>query len=184
MGWGTFAAGQALRWVRSTRSSTDPLDDLITGATWLAGHFHRSYLRKVLQGSALLHPEVWDSVDLDIWEEDIDKVILKNWRIMMALQIVTIPLQAFLFWPLLFFHIPFFWYYPKRRLIRQHQAQINDELRENGWDVDHLLSELQVKLTERAVDEKADEERERERKERIRRRRKYGRGPNQSPDGS
>jgi len=66
MGWGTFAAGLAISYVvnpgRNTANDLSTVEEL-EGYIEVAHHylyqpFKRSWQRKLLRGSALLHPEV------------------------------------------------------------------------------------------------------------------------------
>jgi len=180
MGWGTFAAGLAISYVvnpgRNTANDLSTVEEL-EGYIEVAHHylyqpFKRSWQRKLLRGSALLHPEVWESVDLDVWEEDINDHLRSRWWILMVIQLVN-GVSAFLFPPLIAL-APLWWYYPKARGIKQHQDAVNQELRDNGWDVDRLLGELVFKLQEQNTREAEAEAAAEAEAEADRKRRKYG----------
>jgi len=158
MGWGTFAAGQALRvagkWSSAINNNADSpfFEDIIY---WLNNKFLQSYIRRVLQGTVIMHPSVWNSVDLDYWEESITKRAAKDWRLLVLIQIVVLAIGISTFWPLIFLYVPAFWYYGKWRAIKFYAAEINKEFSGEGFDVPKLFAELPALLEdERQVAQK------------------------------
>jgi hypothetical protein len=158
MGWGTFIAGQTIRSIRrsgsGSGSSSEFFSELLGAhAIW----FYRSYRRKVIRGSSVGHPDVQNTVDLNIWEEDIHSRAMKNWRKLLAIQVVVFLIAEVAWWQFVdsdfwiahFVIYPLFWYYFKPRFIKAHQNSINKELQENGWDTEKLLAELERKLQEK-----------------------------------
>ena len=156
MGWGTFIAGQTIRSIRRRSSGMSNSEFLLELSGAHKIWFYRSYRRKVIRGSSIGHPDVQDTVDLNIWEEDIHSKAMKNWRKLVAIQIVVFLIGEVAWWQFVdtdfwlahFVSYPLIWYYFKPRFIKAHQDSINKELQENGWDTEKLLAELENKLNE------------------------------------
>ena len=176
MGWGTFAAGQALRWTREAGrigENSHYLEDLIY---WLNNKFLQSYIRRVLQGTVIMHPTIWDSVDLDYWEEAITKRAARDWRLLMLIQIVVVAVGVSTFWLLLLLYIPGFWYYGKSQAIKMYSKEINKEFEAEGFDIPKLFAEIPSLLEDerQANQEKLQKELKRQEQEDYRR--KFGKG--------
>jgi len=174
MGWGTFAAGQALRWTREVRrinENSQYLEDLIY---WLNNKFLQSYIRRVLQGTVIMHPSIWDSVDLDYWEEAITKRAARDWRLLMIVQIVVVAVGVSTFWFLLFLYIPGFWYFGKSQAVKMYSKEINKEFQGEGFDIPKLTAEIPSLLEDERQANQVKLQRELKRQEQEEYRRKFG----------
>jgi hypothetical protein len=141
VGWGTFIAGQAIGTVRRAgRKTSEPI--LEPTLYWLNAQFFKSYLKRLLAKTVLIHPKIENKVDWDIWEEEITKKITFNWRLLVLVQIISTTICVIGFFPLVFINTPFFWYVGKNNLIKAHAKSINSEFKANGYEVEKLLAEL------------------------------------------
>jgi hypothetical protein len=177
MGWGTFAAGQALRvtrrWSSAINDSGDSpfFEDLVY---WLNNKFLQSYIRRVFQSTVIMHPSIWDSVDLDYWEEAITKRAARDWRLLVVIQIVVLAVGVSTFWPLLFLYIPGFWYYGKRRAIKMYSTEINKEFAAEGFDIPKLFAEIPSLLEDERQANQVQLQRDLKRLEEENYKRKFG----------
>lgn len=164
MGWGTFVAGQVIGSVRrSTRglggstSSVDVIAYGIAGVFLLRGFYQKSYVRRVLRKTVLIHPEIEAVTDWETWEEDITKRADHDWYAMLIIAAVINGVWlAFAPWGL-FLSIPVSWYYGKAHLIKRYVAEINNNFLQKGYDVYRLESEIPSVL-QRFRDEEAQAE--------------------------
>jgi hypothetical protein len=95
-----------------------------------------------------MHPRIWNSVDLDFWEEAITKRAVRDWRILMVIQIIVVAVGLSTFWPLIFLYIPGFWYYGKNKAIKMYSTEINKEFTAEGFDVPKLFTEIPALLAD------------------------------------
>ena len=152
MGWGTFAAGQALSWTRgASKAAGDNSEFYSEIVYWLNNQFLQSYIRRVLKGTIILHPSVWNSVDLDYWEDEITKRAARDWRILVLIQVVIFAVGFSTFWPLLFVYVPGFWYFGKNRAIKNYVSEINEEFTAEGFDVSKLFAEIPELLEDQKI---------------------------------
>lgn len=177
MGWGTFAAGQALRvagqWSRAINANADsPFFEEIL--YWLNNKFLQSYIRRVLQGTVIMHPSVWNSVDLHYWEESITKRAAKDWRLLVFVQIVVLAVGFSTFWPLVFLYIPGFWYYGKSQAVKRYSAEINKEFSAEGFDIPKLMLETPSLLEKERLAEQERVKKALQRQENKDYKRKFG----------
>jgi hypothetical protein len=141
VGWGTFVAGQVIGTVR--RAGRNPSQPVLEPTLyWLNAQFFKSYLKRLLAKTVLIHPKIENKVDWDIWEEDITKKITFNWRLLVLVQIISTTICVIGFFPLVLINTPFFWYVGKNNLIKAHAKSINSEFKANGYEVEKLLAEL------------------------------------------
>lgn len=175
MGWGTFAAGQALRWARGASRVADSGPGFEEFLYWLNRKFLESYIRRVLRRTVILHPSIWNSVDLDYWEESITTRAARDWRILVGIQAVIVTIGVLTFWPLLFLYIPGFWYFGKSRSINSFAAEINKEFASEGFDVVKLAAEIPALLSDELLAEEQQAEAQRIRQAEADYKKKFGR---------
>lgn len=177
MGWGTFAAGQALRvtrrWSSAINNSGDSpfFEEIIY---WLNNKFLQSYIRRVFQSTVMLHPSIWDSVDLNYWEEAITKRAARDWRLLVLIQIVVLAVGVSTFWQLIFLYVPGFWYYGKWQAIKIYSAEINKEFSAEGFDISKLFAELPALLEDERQAAQKQLQRDLKLQEEEEHRRKFG----------
>lgn len=174
MGWGTFAAGQALRWTRDVARINENSPGLEDAIYWLNNKFLQSYIRRVLRGTVIMHPSIWDSVDLDYWEEAITKRAARDWRLLMLVQIVVVAVGVSTFWILLFLYIPGFWYYGKSQAIKMYSKEINKEFAAEGFDIPKLFAEIPSLLEDERQANQEQLQKELKKQEQEDYRRKFG----------
>ena len=141
MGWGTFVAGQVVSNFRRAGRNPSP-EYVLPILYWLNAQFFKSYLKRLLAKTVLIHPKIENKVDWDVWEEEITKKITFNWRVLVLVQIISTTICVIGFFPLVFINTPFFWYVGKNNLIKAHAKSINSDFKANGYDVEKLLAEL------------------------------------------
>jgi hypothetical protein len=181
MGWGTFIAGQTIRSIRRSGSGSPSVFYSELFGIFTKRHY-TSYRRQVIGGSLLVHPDVQKKVELEIWDEDIHKKLLHNWRKLVLTQVVVFLLAELAwfqlidspFWIAHFVMFPLTWRYQNARLIQEHKKSINDELQRNGWNTEKLLTELDSKLQEKKSLEENKKRLHQQQQALERDRRKYG----------
>ncbi len=183
MGWGTFAAGLALSWARSSPRPDSPVlgEALGKALKELNNKFLESYIRRVLRGTAILHPAIWNSVDLAYWEAAITKRAARDWRILAGIQVAVVIVGAISFWPLLFLYVPGFWYFGKSQAIRSYSAEINKEFSAEGFDVRKLTAEIPHLLDDERIAEQRDAQERSDRLAELEYRKKFGKPKQPGP---
>lgn len=157
LGWGTFAAGQALSWTRGASKAAGDSSEFYSEIVYgLNNKFLQSYIRRVLQGTIILHPSIWNSVDLDYWEDEITKRAAKDWRLLVFIQLVIFAIGFSTFWPLLLLYVPGFWYFGKNRAIQKYVSEINEEFAAEGFDVPKLFVEIPDLLEDEKIIEQEE----------------------------
>jgi hypothetical protein len=177
MGWGTFAAYQALRVTRKWSSAINASENTpFFGPIffWVLSKFHQSYIRRVFRGTVIMHPSIWDSVDLDYWEEAISRRAGKDWRILVLIQIVVLAVGISTFWQLIFLYVPAFWYYGKWQAIKIYSTEINKEFAAEGFDIPKLYSEIPALLEDERQARQKQMQRDLKRQEDEDYKRKFG----------
>jgi hypothetical protein len=157
LGWGTFAAGQALSWTRGASKAAGDSSEFYSEIVYgLNNKFLQSYIRRVLQGTIILHPSIWNSVDLDYWEDEITKRAARDWRLLVFIQLVIFAIGFSTFWPLLLLYVPGFWYFGKNRAIKKYVSEINEEFAAEGFDVPKLFVEIPDLLEDEKIIEQEE----------------------------
>ena len=121
-----------------------------------------------------MHPSIWDSVDLDYWEEALSKRAGKDWRLLVLIQILVLAVGIATFWPLVFLYVPGFWYYGKWQAIKIYSAEINKEFAAEGFDIPKLFSEIPALLEDEGQANQQQLQRDLKRQEEEDYKRKFG----------
>lgn len=139
MGWGTFAAGQALRYIRGRSRSTSDLSEVLY---WGMDKFLNSYIARVIEGTVLIHPKIESRVDENLWRDQIITKAGRNWWQLVISTALIGCLWVLAFPPLALVICPIWWYLRKSALIKGHQRIINQEFLSEGFDVPNLMAEI------------------------------------------
>lgn len=172
MGWGTFAAGQAVSMARSYSRRISKAISQSEDSTFFAEllevlqtKFLESYIRRVLLKTVIMHPKIWDSVDMGHWENSITKRAGRDWQLLLLIQVAVLAIGATTFWPLLFLYVPGFWYFGKMQAIKIYSKEINKEFANEGFEVPVLFAEIPALLDDEKQADQENARRERKRAE-------------------
>ncbi|MEY2822923.1 MAG: hypothetical protein RLZZ485_559 [Actinomycetota bacterium] len=158
MGWGTFIAARMLRAPKKRESSLEWFSELYFG---LFGSYIKSYKRRSIQGTVLLHPEVASKVDEVEWEVELQQRAVNHGLAQQTVLLVVSLVWGFLgvlHWGILV--LPLLWYYLKNRLIKSCSREINNQFRAEGFDVDRLMREIPVLSKDQKEREQKEAEQE------------------------
>jgi len=141
MGWGLFIARRALR--RPKGNAEADWKWVLTLYLFLGIKFMRSYKKRVIAQTVLVHPTIIAKTDDSEWQIDLQKRAARDWGTVQIAVILyfllSIILEAWL--PALLF-TPLVWYYCKYRAVKMSAKEINQQFMDAGYNIKELFEQM------------------------------------------